>query len=149
MMLTLNISTKAENTLEFLFLFFLSFLFFFFNRDVNAGNCLQRGGKYMFIWWKACCCCHSVTQSCPAFCSPTDSMMPGFPVIRCFLEFAKTHVHCLGDGIQPSHSLSSPSPPAFYFSQHQGLSNESVLLLRWPNIGTPASASVLQVNIQD
>ena len=47
-------------------------------------------------------------------------------------EFTQTHVHWIGDAIQPSHSLLSPSPPALNFSQHQGLSNELVLRIRWP-----------------
>ena len=45
----------------------------------------------------------------------------GFPVLRHLSELAQIHVHCINDAIQPSHPLSSPSPPAFYLSQHQGL----------------------------
>ena len=48
------------------------------------------------------------------------------------LEFTQTHAHLVGDAIQPSHPLSSPSPPAFNLSQHQVFSNESVLHIRWP-----------------
>ena len=58
--------------------------------------------------------------------------MPGFPVHHELPELAQTHVNQVGDAIQPSHPLSSPSPPAFNLSQHQGLSNESVLHIRWP-----------------
>ena len=59
--------------------------------------------------------------------------MPGFPVHHQLLELAiQTHVHRVGDAIRPSHPLLSPSPPAFNLSQHQGLSNESVLCIRWP-----------------
>ena len=47
--------------------------------------------------------------------------MPGFPVLYHLLEFAQTHVHWVGDGIQPSHTMLSPSPPAFNLSQYQGL----------------------------
>ena len=50
-----------------------------------------------------------------------DCSMPGFPVYHHLLELAQTHVHWVGDAIQPSHSLSSPSPPALSLSQHQGL----------------------------
>ena len=50
-----------------------------------------------------------------------DCSTPGFPVLHHLLEFAQTHVRWLGDAIQPSHSLSPPSPPAFNLSQHQGL----------------------------
>ena len=52
---------------------------------------------------------------------------PGLPVHDQLLVFTQTHVHRVGDVIQPSHPLSFPSPPGFNLSQHQGLSNESVL----------------------
>ena len=58
--------------------------------------------------------------------------MPGFPVHHQLLEFAQPHVHQVGVAIQPSHPLSSPSPPTFNLSQHQGLLNESALRIRWP-----------------
>ena len=54
-------------------------------------------------------------------CNPMDCSMPGFPVHHQLLELAQTHIHRVSDAIQPSHPLSSPSPPAFNFSQHQGL----------------------------
>ena len=60
---------------------------------------------------------------------------PGLPVHHQLPEFTQTHVHRVGDAIQPSHSLLSPSPPAFNLSQHQGLFNIrvfSALLIRWP-----------------
>ena len=53
--------------------------------------------------------------------TPTDRNTPGFPVLYCLLEFAQTHVHWVGDAIQPSHPLSSPSLPALSLPQHQGL----------------------------
>ena len=56
---------------------------------------------------------------------------PGLPVHHQLSEFTQTHVHRISDAIQPSH-LSSPSPPALNLSQQQGLSNESVLRIRWP-----------------
>ena len=56
----------------------------------------------------------------------------GFPVHHQLPEFTQTHVHWVGDAIQPSHPLSSPSHPALNLSQHQGLSNESVFPIRWP-----------------
>ena len=93
--------------------------------------------------------CCSVTKSGLTFCSPMDCSMPGFPVLHCLLEFAQTHVHWVGDAIQPSCSLSSPSPPAFNLSQHQGL-----FLMSWlfasggQSIGASLSASVLAMNIQ-
>ena len=57
---------------------------------------------------------------------------PGFSVHYQLLELAQTHVHRISDAIQPSHPLLSPSPPAFNLSQRWGLSNESVLHIRWP-----------------
>ena len=79
-----------------------------------------------------CCFFSSVAQSCPTLCDPMDCSTPGFPVHHQLPELIQTHVHRVSDAIQPSHPLSSPSPPAFNLSQHQGLfSKESVLLIRW------------------
>ena len=63
----------------------------------------------------------SVLQSCPTLCDPMNHSMPSLPVHHQVLEFTPTHVHWVGDAIQPSHPLSSPSPPALSLSQHQGL----------------------------
>ena len=73
----------------------------------------------------------SVVQSCLTLCDPMNCSMPCLPVHHQLLEFTQTHVHQVGDAIQPSHPLSSPSPPALNPSQHQGLSNESTLHMRW------------------
>ena len=54
----------------------------------------------------------SVAQSCPTLCNPMNRSTPGLPVHHQFPEFTQTHVHRVGDAIQPSHPLSSPSPPA-------------------------------------
>ena len=61
----------------------------------------------------------SVAQSCPTLCDPMDCSIPGLSVHHQLLEFTQTHVYWVGDAIQPSHPLSSPSPPAFNLSQHQ------------------------------
>ena len=74
-------------------------------------------------------CCSSVTQSCPTLCHPMDCSIPGFPVLHYLLEFAETHGHWVGDAIQTSHPLLSPSPPAFSLSQH----------LTWPKELIPIS----------
>ena len=63
----------------------------------------------------------SLVQSCPTLCHPMHCCTPGLPVHHQLLEFTQAHVHWVGDTIQPSHSLSSPSPPTFNLSQHQGL----------------------------
>ena len=91
----------------------------------------------------------SVTQSCPTLWDPMDCSKPGLSVHHQLPEFTQTHVHWVGDAIQPSHLLSSPSPPAPNPSQHQGL-------FQWVNFswggqstGVSASASVLPMNTQD
>ena len=63
----------------------------------------------------------SVTQSCLTLSNPIYCSTPGFPVHPQLPEFTQTHLHWVGDAIQPSHPLSSPSPPTFNLSQHQGL----------------------------
>ena len=61
----------------------------------------------------------SVAQSCPTLCNPMDCSTPGFPVLHQLPKFVQTHVHWVCDAIQPSHTLSSPSPPAFNPSQSE------------------------------
>ena len=74
----------------------------------------------------------SVAQSCPILCNPMNRSTRGLPVHHQLPEFTQTHVLWVSDAIQPSHLLSSSSPPAPNPSQHQGLSNESTLCMRWP-----------------
>ena len=80
----------------------------------------------------------SVAQSCPTLCDPMNCSMSGFPVHHQLPEFTHTHVHWVGDAIQPSHPLSSPSPPALNPSQHQSLfqwvnsSHEVAKVLEFP-----------------
>ena len=89
----------------------------------------------------------SVTQSYPTLCNPMDCSMAGLPVHHQLPEITQTHVHWVGDAIQPSHPLSSLSPPAFNLSQHQGLFK---LIISSHNVAkVSASASVLPVNIHD
>ena len=63
----------------------------------------------------------SVAQLCPTLCNPMDCNTPGLPVHHQLPEFTQTHIHRVTDAFQPSHPLSSPSPPALNLSQHQGL----------------------------
>ena len=63
----------------------------------------------------------SIPQLCLTLCDPRGHSTPGFPVHHQLPKLAQTHVHQVSDTIQPSHLLSSPSPPAFTLSQHQGL----------------------------
>ena len=74
----------------------------------------------------------SVAKSYPTLYNSMNHSTPGFPVHHQHLEFTRTHVHRIGDAIQRSHPLSSPSPPAPNPSQHQSFSNESTLHMRWP-----------------
>ena len=64
----------------------------------------------------------SVAQSCPTLCDPMNRSTPGLPLHHQLPEFTQTHVHRVGDAIQPSHPLPSTSPPAPNPSQHQSLS---------------------------
>ena len=92
----------------------------------------------------------SVAMLCPTLCDPMNPSTPGLPVHHQLPEFTQTHVHRVGDAIQPSHPLLSPCPPAPNPSQHQGL-------FQWVNslhevvkeLGVSASASVLPMNTQD
>ena len=63
----------------------------------------------------------SVAQSCPTLCDPMNHSTPGLPIHHQLSELTQTHVHRVSDAIQPSHPLSSPSPPALNLSQQQGL----------------------------
>ena len=127
------------------------------NHDMNG----YVGGSFQVkipLWWKesylgskASVQFSSVTQLCPTLCNPMNCSMPGLPVHHQLREVTQTHVHRVSDATQPSHPLSSPSPPAPNPSQHQGL-------FQWVNsshevpkveTGVSASASVLPMNIQD
>ena len=79
-------------------------------RDVNKYRVCDTFSSVQFI---------SVAQSCPTLCDPMDCSTPGLPVHHQLLEFTQTHVPLVGNAIQPSHPLSSPSPPAPNPSQHQ------------------------------
>ena len=75
--------------------------------------------KFVSGWYSAQF--SSVTQSCLTLCDPMDCSTPHLPVHHQLPEFTQTHVQWVGDTIQPSHPLSTPSPPAFNISQHQGI----------------------------
>ena len=74
----------------------------------------------------------SVAQSCPTLCNPMNCSTPGLPVHHQLTEFTQTHFHPVGDAIQPSHPLSSPSPPAPIPPSIRVFSNESTLPMTWP-----------------
>ena len=92
----------------------------------------------------------SVAQSCLTLCDPMNCSTPGLPVHHQLPEFTQTHVHRVGEAIQLSHPLSSPSPPAFSLSQHQWLFPLNQFFTSGGQIiEASASASDLPVNIQD
>ena len=90
--------------------------------EIGVWN-FQGGGKdkYLFSFPLHSLLFSSVAQSCPTLCDPMNRSMPGLPVHHQLPEFTQTHVHRVSDAIQPSHPLSSPSPPAPNPSQHQSL----------------------------
>ena len=89
----------------------------------------------------------SVTRSCLTLCDSIDCITPGFPVLHCLPELAQTHVHRVADAIQPSHSLSSPSP-AFNLSQPALGSFPMSQFFASGGQSPGASASVPPMNIQ-
>ena len=82
----------------------------------------------------------SVAQLCLTLCNPMDCSTPGLPVHHQLPEFTQTHIHWVSDAIQPSQPLSSPSPPTFNLSQHQGL-------LQWVS-SSHQVAKVLEFQLQ-
>ena len=97
--------------------------------------------------YKSQLCCCSVTPLCSTLCDPMDCSIPGLPVLHYLPELAQTRIDWVSNASQPSHPLSSPSPPAFNLCQLQGF-------FQWVNtsdcqsIGAWASASALLMNIQ-
>ena len=79
-----------------------------------------------------CLLVSSLTQLCPTLCNPMDCSTPGLPVHHQLQELTQTHVHRVGDTIQPSHPLSSPSLPAFNLQTHQHVAVSGTLLLPQP-----------------
>ena len=117
----------------------------YFNRDCRDGN------KHLRKHWTPLAIWCSVSQLCPALHNPMGRSTAGFPVFHCLLELAQTHVHWVSDAIQPSHSPTSPSPPALDLSHNQGLTlfpMRQLFISGGLSIGVSASASVFPMNIQ-
>ena len=91
----------------------------------------------------------SLAQSCPTLCNPMNRSTPGLAVHHQHPEFTKSHVHQGSDAIQPSHPLSSPSPPAPNPSQHWSFPMSQLFAWGGHSIGVSALASVLPMNTQD
>ena len=108
---------------------------------------------YLWCWfWEYLSGCltnsqfSSVAQSCPTLCDSVDCSTPGLPIHHQLPEFTQTHVHWVGDAIQPSHPLSSPSPPTFNLSLHQfssvqSLSHVQLFVTPWPQHARPPCPS--------
>ena len=103
-----------------------------------------------------CCLVHclepqfsSVAQSCLTLCDPINHSTPGFPVHHQLPGFTQIHVHRVSDAIQPSHPLSSPSPPAPNPSASESFPVSQLFTWGGQSIGVSASASVLLMNTQD
>ena len=105
-------------------------------------NCTLKNGKGWYLCYVYFCCC-SVAQLYLTLCDRMDCSVPGFPVLPCLLEFAQTHVHWVGDAIQPFHSLLPPSYPALNLSQHQGL----LMSHGGQSIRASASESIFLINM--
>ena len=93
---------------------------------------------WSFLWYSVQF--SSVAQSCPTLCNPMNCSTPGLPVHHHLLEFTQTHIHRVSDAIQPSHPMSSPSPPAHNPSLHQSL-------FQWVN-SSHEVAKVLEFQLQ-
>ena len=99
--------------------FFFSFQITFHYRLLDIGYNAMHYAVHLCCW--SVLCISSVAQSCPTLCDPMYHSTPGLPVHHQLLEFTETQVRQVGDAIQPSPPLSSPSPPAPNPSQHQSL----------------------------
>ena len=112
-------------------------------RYIWIHSCCKNNLKYkksrspiliVIMWCNVMCSVQlsSVAQSCPTLCDCMNRSTPGLPSHHQLPEFTQTHVHQVGDAIQPSHPLSSPFPPAPNPSRIRVFSNESTLCMRWP-----------------
>ena len=96
--------------------------------------------------WKFLVQFSSVTKLCPTVCHPMDCSTPGIPVHHQLPELAQTHVHQVGDDIQPSLPLLSPTPPAFNLPASGPFPMSHIFASEGQSIGVSASPSVLPVN---
>ena len=117
----------------------------------NKFNGLHQNKKKIFLnkfWYHfliSTCC--SVTKSCLTLCNPVNCSTPGFPVLHYLPQFVRTHIHWVGDAIQPSQPLSLPFPLAFNLSQHQSFPTNWLFASGGQSIEASALASVLSMNI--
>ena len=104
-------------------IFFPSICHFVGFCNSHPDHCLASSVTFPFFQFPGPCLshCYSVAKSCPTLCDPMDCSKPGFPVLHYLSEFAQTHVHWVGDAIQPSPPLSPSSSLDLNLSQYQGL----------------------------
>ena len=100
------------------------------------------------VAWEILVPCHWVTKSCTTFCDPLDCSMPGFPVLHYLPEFAQTHVHWVGDAIQPSHTLCHPLLLPSIFPSIRVFSVSQLFASGGQSTGVSALASFLQKKSQ-
>ena len=132
--------TKSQTWLKQLYFFFFSnFHLIMLNRFIVLFSLLY-SSTFLYIQQDGSVQFSSVSQSCPTPCNPMRCSIPGLPVHHQLLESTQTHVHWVGDVIQPSHPLSFPSPPALNLSQHQGL-------FKWVNFSHQVT-KVLELQLQ-
>ena len=111
-----SFSAPIEIIRWFLFIYSLILCITLINLIVLKNPCIPM----MNLTWSWCSIeFTSVTQSCSTLCKPMNCSTPGLPVHHQLLQSTQTNVHWVSDAIQPSHPLSSPSPPAFHLSQHR------------------------------
>ena len=113
----------------------------------NPNHRATQGALWCWHFWSQSV--QSVTQSCQTLCNPMECSTPGFLVHHQLPKLVQTHVHWVRNAIQPCDPLSSPSPPTFNLSQHQGLLMSQFFPSGGQSIGVSVSASVLPMNIQD
>ena len=123
------------------FIYVILFLFSCWNVLVCCFFCIQDliTAWEMFLIFQF----SSVTQLCPTLRDPVNCSTPGLPVHHQLPEFTQSHVHWVSDAIQPSHPLSSPSPPALNPSQHESFPTSQLFTSGGQSTGVSALASVL------
>ena len=119
-----------------------------FSKEKGCGKMGEAGRWLNLFCLSPCYQFSSVAQSCPTLCDPMNCTTPGLPIYHQLPEFTQTHVHRVGDTIQPSHPLSSSSPPAPNPSQHQSFPMSQLFPWGGQSTGVSALASFHPKNSQ-
>ena len=132
---------NTENWFRYIYIYTQIYIYIYIAFYILFHYDLSQEIKYSSLCYNVGpCCFSSVAQSCLTLCDPMNRSTPGLPVHKKLPELAQTHVHQVGDAIQPSHPLLTPSPPDFSLSQHQGL-------FQWVS-SSHQVAKVLEVQLQ-